>query len=75
MNPLDMMKFKGMFEKFVTRHPMLPKFFARIHPEVKEGSVIELTVTPPDGEPLKANIKVQAEDMELLQMIKNMQQK
>lgn len=70
MNPLDMMKFKGMFEKFVTRHPMLPKFFARIQPEVKEGSVIELTVTPPDGEPLKANIKVQAEDMELLQMIK-----
>ena len=69
MNPLDMMKFKGMFEKFVTRHPMLPKFFARIQPEVKEGSVIELTVTPPDGEPLKA------EDMELLQMIKNMQQK
>ena len=58
MNPLDMMKFKGMFEKFVTRHPMLPKFFARIQPEVKEGSVIELTVTPPDGEPLKANIKV-----------------
>ena len=50
-------------------------FFARIQPEVKEGSVIELTVTPPDGEPLKANIKVQAEDMELLQMIKNMQQK
>ena len=33
MNPLDMMKFKGMFEKFVTRHPMLPKFFARIQPE------------------------------------------
>ena len=54
---------------------MLPKFFARIQPEVKEGSVIELTVTPPDGEPLKANIKVQAEDMALLQMIKNMQQK
>ena len=61
MNPLDMMKFKGMFEKFVTRHPMLPKFFARIQPEVKEGSVIELTVTPPDGEPLKANIKAQAD--------------
>ena len=75
MNPLDMMKFKGMFEKFVTLHTILPKFFARIHPELKEGSVIELTVTPPDGEPLNANIKVQAEDMELLQMIKNMQQK
>ena len=70
MNPLDMMKFKGMFDKFVTRHPMLPKIFERIQPEV-----IELTVTPPAGEPLKANIKVQAEDMELLQMIKNMQQK
>ena len=40
-----------------------------------KGSVIELTATPPDGEPLKANIKVQAEDMALLQMIKNMQQK
>jgi hypothetical protein len=48
---------------------------ASAQPEVKEGSVIELTVTPPDGEPLKANIKVQAEDMALLQMIKNMQQK
>ena len=70
MNPLDMMKFKGMFEKFVTRHPMLPKFFARIQPEVKEGSVIELTVTPPDGEPLNANIKVQAEDKKYATKIK-----
>ena len=30
MNPLDMMKFKGMFEKFVTRHPMLQKYATKI---------------------------------------------
>lgn len=75
MNPMEMIKIKGMLERFIGRHPMLPKFFTRIQPEVREGSVIELTVTPPDGEPLKVNIKVQPEDMELLEMIKNMQQK
>lgn len=72
MNPMEMMKVKNMADKFIGRHPMLPKFFGRIKSEIKEGTVIEMTVTPPDGEPLKANIKIQPEDMELMELIKNM---
>ncbi len=72
MNPMEMIKVKNMVDKFIERHPMLPRFFGRIKPEIKEGTIIEITVTPLDGEQLKANIKVQPEDMEFMELIKNM---
>ena len=34
------------------------------------GSIIEITVTRPDGTPITANMRVQESDMELLQEIK-----
>ncbi|MFQ9151734.1 MAG: hypothetical protein ACLR6B_09685 [Blautia sp.] len=33
------------------------------------GSILEITVTPPDGEPISTNLKVQSSDLELLQKL------
>ena len=37
-----------------------------------EGSVIEISVTTPDGKNYCTNLKVKAEDMEFLNSLKNM---
>ena len=50
MNPLELMKAKGMIQDFGQRHPMIPKFFKRASLEIKEGTIIEMVVTAPDGE-------------------------
>jgi hypothetical protein len=39
---------------------------------VEEGSVIEITVTRPDGTPVTANMKVQQSDIELIRQLKEM---
>ena len=36
---------------------------------MEEGSLIEISVTPPDGEMISTNLKVQASDLELLQKL------
>ena len=58
MNPLELMKAKGMIQDFGQRHPMIPKFFKRASLEIKEGTIIEMVVTAPDGEPIKTNFRV-----------------
>lgn len=40
--------------------------------EIKEDTVIDLVITPKDGTPIKTNIKVTKEDLELLETLKNM---
>ena len=70
MNPLELMKAKGMIQDFGQRHPMIPKIFKRASLEIKEGTIIEMVVTAPDGEPIKTNFRVQAEDLELLNSLK-----
>ena len=72
MNPLEMMIMKNIMSEFTNRHPMLPKFFNRAALEIKEDTVIDLVITPKDGTPIKTNIKVTKEDLELLETLKNM---
>ena len=62
--------YKRQIQDFGQRHPMIPKFFKRASLEIKEGTIIEMVVTAPDGEPIKTNFRVQAEDLELLNSLK-----
>lgn len=39
---------------------------------IKEGSIIEINVTTPDGQSLSSNLKISAEDMELIEQLKNL---
>lgn len=66
VNPMKLMRFKEMGERFRTNHPRIPGFFDAAMNSIREGTVIEMTVTDPDGKKLCANIRVNAEDMEML---------
>jgi hypothetical protein len=39
---------------------------------VEEGSVIEITVTSPDGVPVTGNMRVQQSDLELIRQLKEL---
>lgn len=74
MNPMNILKIKGMWERFQNAHPKFPLFIRAVATDgIMEGSIIEVTVTRPDGKRYNSNLKLTAEDMELLKEIKNMQ--
>lgn len=72
INPMQLLKLKGMWDQFTQRHPKFPAFLnAMAHGAVTEGSVIEITVTTADGRRISSNLKVTKEDMELVEEVRN----
>jgi hypothetical protein len=67
------MKLMAAKNQFEQTHPKFAAFFGTILKQgVEEGSVIEITVTRPDGTPVTANMKVQQSDIELIRQLKEM---
>jgi hypothetical protein len=65
------MKLMAAKNQFEQTHPKFAAFFGTILKQgVEEGSVIEITVTRPDGTPVTANMKVQQSDIELIRQLK-----
>lgn len=72
-NPAILMKIMSAKNKFDANHPKLKNYFTAVKNKgIEEGSVIELKITNPNDEPMVANIKVQAEDIELLSQLAEM---
>lgn len=74
MNPMAMMKVKGLMDKFRENHPKVPMFFSAAAQSINEGSIIEISVTTAGGKNLCTNMKVTAEDLELLAQLKDAMQ-
>lgn len=75
-NPSMIFEMKNMWDRFERNHPKLPKFLQVVGREcIQSGTVIEITVTKPDGETIASNIRLNEEDMELIAAMKNMAQK
>ena len=73
VNPAAIMKLMGAKSRFEQAHPKFAAFFKQTLTQgIPVGSVIEITVTRPDGTPITANMRGQEADMELLQGIKGM---
>lgn len=70
-NPMKLMQFKQMGERFRANHPRIPGFLEAVFRSTREGSVIEMTVTDPEGKSICANIRVTAEDLEMLREVKD----
>lgn len=66
INPMQLMKLREMGQRFQNNHPRLPGFFRAAVSGIREGSILEMTVTDPEGKKLCANIKVTADDMQML---------
>ena len=72
INPMQLLKMKGLWDQFTQRHPKFPAFLkAMSQGAITEGSVLEITVTTADGRKISSNLKVTREDMELVEEVKN----
>ncbi len=73
INPMQLLKMKGMWDQFTGRHPKFPAFLkAMTQGAITEGSVIEITITTAEGKTISSNLKVTAEDMELVAGLRDM---
>ena len=71
MNPMALMKIKGLVDKFKSNHPKVPLFFNDAARSIGEGSIIEINITTADGKNLCTNMKVLPEDIELINQLKD----
>lgn len=71
IKPGAIMGFMKARETFKKTHPKFAAMFEQIISGrmLEEGSIIEVTVTRPDGTKLTGNMKVQASDMELFSQL------
>lgn len=72
MNPGSIMKIMNAKNKFQKNHPKFVAFLNRCFAGgLREGTIIEITITNPGEAPITSNIKVQQADLELLNELKN----
>lgn len=72
-NPAALLQMMNLWNRFERNHPKFPMFLKAVAQKgIKEGSIIEIRVTTADGENFDSNLKVSAEDMELVEQMKNL---
>ncbi len=72
MNPMLLMQFQQRLSQFQQDHPKVMPFFQAVgNNAVQEGTVFAIKVTTPDGKTLESNIKLTANDIETINMMKN----
>lgn len=70
INPMKLLQLKPLLGKFRANHPKFVQFFAAASQSgLAEGSVIEVSITNPDGKNLCTNLKLTQEDLEMFQTI------
>ena len=68
----NMMKIMNAWNIFKRNHPKSPAFCNAFSKRaLKEGSIMAITVTTPDGEKIETNLRIKAEDLELLKELTN----
>lgn len=73
MNPRRMLELAKLQQKFKKNHPKIFPFLkAASEKELQEGSVIEISVTTPEGKVMRTNLKVKPEDLEIVEQLKQM---
>ena len=72
-NPADIMKLMGMKNRFESSHPKFVSFIKNVASRgISEGDIIEVTIARADGEKTTANLRVTADDVALVNEIKNL---
>lgn len=71
MNPMGLMKIKGLLTSFSQNHPKILPFFQAATKAINVDSIIEITVTTAEGKTLCTNMKVKPEDVELFNQLKD----
>ena len=67
------MQLKGAWDTFTANHPKFPMFVkAVMNKGIQAGTIIEVTITDPSGNPINTNIKVTESDLQLFETLKNL---
>ena len=73
VNPASVFKIKTAWETFTANHPKFPAFIqAASQGMIREDSVIDVTITAPDGRKISTNVKITQSDLELFESLKGM---
>ena len=74
VNPMAVLALKSSFDKFKNNHPKFVQFIkALMQTGLQEETVLDCKVVTPDGKEIQANLKITADDLELLRQLKEMQ--
>ena len=72
MNPQNVMRLMAALNTFRSNHPKFVSFAQMMLKRgIDEGTVIEITVTRPQEEPVTSNMKVTQSDLELFASLKD----
>ena len=70
MNMGNMLKISAAWNTFKKNHPKFPAFCRAVSSRgIREGAVLAITYTTPEGEKLETNLKVKESDLELLKTL------
>ncbi len=73
MNPMKLLQMKSSWERFQKNHPKFLGFIGAIQRQgIREGMILEIKVTSPEGEELVTNLKVTSDDIALLQELQEL---
>lgn len=74
LNQLAMLQqLKSGMDRFHANHPKFPMFLKAVSQDgLKEGTIIEINVTTPEGKNYCSNVKLKPDDMEFIEALKNM---
>lgn len=72
MNPIALMKLKPLFEQFRERHPKFVEFLGFAPQQLGEDSFMEIKITRADGYTTKTSIRVSAEDLDLVEQLRQL---
>lgn len=71
LNPAKLMKFKSRWGDFTERHPKFIKFLQYVGSgTLKENDVLEMTIRSENGQEVKSNMRLTAEDIALFSDLK-----
>ena len=66
-NPMKLMKLKDPFKMFNQEHPKVMPFLRMVKDNaLEEGTVLEVSVTKPDGTNYKSNIRLTPNDVRVI---------
>lgn len=72
-NPTAFFQMLNLWSRFQNNHPKFPKFISAVTRDaIKEDSIIEIKVTTAEGECYESNLKINAEDMDMIRQLREM---
>lgn len=67
------MKLTQAWNTFRENHPKFPAFLSAVKQSgIREGTVVEIVITQPDGNTIRSNVKVKQSDLDLFTSLKDM---